>query len=261
LSKEAASIPLLNLGGAYEKVVGLTIDRSSPIRPHVEFAPHSSGSKVKVVTRLSPADRISKMPANMRGELSESFLGDSENESNPQTMEFAADMGDRLKDTRGTTKIEMKGRDPATLARIKTVDQWVGDQQSKLDKLGTTRQAKFTRLLSDIRRVGVTGPVEAEDLSAQDIELVLAGAAGGQSDFRAFDEFKRGTNWELRSGKISLPAEAADITRTSSCETNIGKRGKRKPRVCAGCRESRPQLRLLHSWRSAVPLSSVPARR
>jgi hypothetical protein len=196
--------------GAYEKVVGLTIDRSSPIRPHVEFAPHSSGSKVKVVTRLSPADRISKMPANIRGELSESFLGDSENESNPQTMEFAADMGDRLKETRGTTKIEMEGRDPATLARMRTVDQWVGDQQSKLGKLGTTRQAKFTRLLSDIRRVGVTGPVEAEDLSAQDIELVLAGAAGGQSDFRTFDEFKRGTNWELRSGKISLPAEAAD---------------------------------------------------
>jgi hypothetical protein len=208
---EASSLdPATQPERVYEKVVDLTIDRSSPIRPHVEFASHSSDSKVKVVTRLSPADRISKLPANVREELSQAFLSDPENESNPQTMEFAADMGDRLKETSSTTKIEMEGRDPATLARMQAVDQWVGEQQSNLDKLDTTRRARFTQLLSDVRRVGVTGPAEAEDLSAQDIELVLAGAAGGQSDFRTFDEFKRGMDGRLRSGKISLPAETAN---------------------------------------------------
>jgi Domain of unknown function (DUF4157) len=208
---EASSLdPAAQPEGVYEKVVDLTIDRSSPIRPHVEFASHSSGSKVKVVTRLSPGDRISKLPANVREELSQGFLSDPENESNPQTMEFAADMGDRLKETSSTTKIEMEGRDPATLARMQAVDQWVGEQQSNLDKLDTTRRARFTQLLSDVRRVGVTGPAEAEDLSAQDIELVLAGAAGGQSDFRTFDEFKQGMDGRLRSGNISLPAETAN---------------------------------------------------
>ena len=116
-------------------------------------------------------------------------------------MEFAADMGDRLKETSGTTKIEMERRDPATLARMQTVDQWVGEQQSSLDELGTTRRATFTHLLNDIRQVGVTGPVKAEDLDAQDIELVLAGAAGGQSDVQTFGDFKRGMEWKLRSGK------------------------------------------------------------
>src|SRR5437764_4253156 len=44
-------------------------DRSSRYGPDVKFAPHSSGSKVTVVTRLAPADRISKLPARVRGEL------------------------------------------------------------------------------------------------------------------------------------------------------------------------------------------------
>ncbi|HTX75605.1 MAG TPA: DUF4157 domain-containing protein, partial [Terracidiphilus sp.] len=60
--------------GPFEKVVHLTIDRSSSIRPHVDLTSHASGSKVKVVTRLSPADRIAKLPANVRGEVSEAFL-------------------------------------------------------------------------------------------------------------------------------------------------------------------------------------------
>jgi hypothetical protein len=196
--------------GTHEKVMNLTVDRSSSMRPHVELASHSSGSKVKVVTRLSPADRISKLPAKVRAEVSEAFLSDPENVPNPETMEFAADMGDRLKETSSTTKIEMEGRDPQTVARMQTVDQWTGEQQSNLDKLDTSRRGKFTHLLSDIRQVGVTGPAEAEDLSAQDIELVLAGAAGGQSEFSTFDEFKRGMEWRLRSGRISLPEEAAN---------------------------------------------------
>src|SRR6202012_4184628 len=66
--------------GMFEKLVHLTIDRSSPIPPHVGSARHSSGSKVKVVTRPSPADRISRLSANVRGELSEGFLGDPETE-------------------------------------------------------------------------------------------------------------------------------------------------------------------------------------
>ena len=207
---EARSLdPATQPEGVYEKVVDLTIDRSSPIRPHVEFASYSSGSKVKVVTRLSPADRISKLPAKVRAEVSEAFLGDTENESDPETMEFAADMGERLKETSGTTKIEMEGRDPATVATMKAVDQWVSKQRSSLDKLGTIHRAKFTHLLNDIRQVGVTGPVKAEDLNAEDIELVLAGAAGGQSEFQTFDEFKRGMTFKLRSGRISLPEENA----------------------------------------------------
>jgi hypothetical protein len=72
------------------------------------------------------------------------------------------------------------------------------------------RRGKFTHLLNDIRQVGVTGPVAAEDLNAEDIELVLAGAAGGQSEFQTFDEFKRGMNFKLRSGRTSLPEENAD---------------------------------------------------
>ena len=196
--------------GTFEKEAKLTIDRSSAIRPYVEFAPHSSGSKVKVVTRLSPADRISKLPPNVRGELSESFLSDTENGSNPETMEFVADMGDRLKETSGTTKIEMEGRDPATLARMQIVDQWVQGQQKTIDKLGPERRAKFTKLLSDIRTVGVTGPNEKEDLNAQEIELVLAGAAGGQSEFTTFSEFKRGMDRKLHSKEISIPEEMAD---------------------------------------------------
>jgi hypothetical protein len=196
--------------GASEKVVDLTIDRSFPIRPHVEFATHSSGSKVKVVTRLSPADRISKLPASVRRELWEAFLSDPANESDPQMMEFIADMGEGLKETSSTTKIEEEGRDPVKLARMQAVDQWVGEQQSDLDKVGTRHRARFTQLLSDVRKVGVTGPVEAEDLGVQDIELVLAGAAGGQSEFQTFNEFKRVMEWKLRSGNNSLPEENAD---------------------------------------------------
>jgi Domain of unknown function (DUF4157)/Predicted lipoprotein of unknown function (DUF2380) len=196
--------------GAFEKVVNLTIDRSSTIRPHVEFASHSSGSNVKVVTRLAPADRISKLPGKVRGELSESFLSDTANESIPETMEFVADIGEGLKETSSTTKIELEGRDPATVATMQVVDQWVGEQQSTLDKLGTMRRARFTQLLSDVRQVKVTGPTKAEDLNAQDIELVLAGAAGGQSDFKTFDEFKRIMQWKLRSKEISIPEENAD---------------------------------------------------
>jgi hypothetical protein len=87
----------------------------------------------------------------------------------------------------------------------------VGDQaKEQLDKLGTIDRAKFTHLLNDIRQVGVTGPVKAEDLDAEDIELVVAGAAGGQSEFQTFDEFKRGMTFKLRSGRISLPEENAD---------------------------------------------------
>jgi hypothetical protein len=198
--------------GEYEKEVGLTIELPSsiPIRPHVEFASPNSGSKVRVVTRLSPADRISKLPASVRGELSEGFLSETENESNPQTMEFVADMGDRLRETSSTTKIEMEGRDPKTLARMQVVDQWVGEQKSELDKLSTTRRARFTKLLGDIRRIGVTGHAKAEDVDVQEIELVLAGAAGGQSDFSTFDDFKQGMEWKLRSGNISLPEEMAN---------------------------------------------------
>jgi hypothetical protein len=198
--------------GEYEKEVGLTIEVASSmsIRPHVEFASHHSGSKVKVVTRLSPADRISKLPDSVRGELLEGFLSDTENESNPQMMESIADMGDRLKQTSSTTKIEVKGMDPLTVARMQVVDEWVVEQKSKLDKLSTTRRAKFTKLLSDVRRIGVTGHAKAEDLDAQEIELVLAGAAGGQSDFSTFDDFKRGMEWKLRSGNISLPEEMAN---------------------------------------------------
>jgi hypothetical protein len=116
--------------GTLETVVNLTIDRSSPIRPHVELASGTSGSGVRVVTRLSPADRISRLPAKVRGEVSEAFLGDTENESDPETMEFTADMGERLKETSGTTKIEMEGRDPATVATMEAVDQWVTKQKS-----------------------------------------------------------------------------------------------------------------------------------
>ena len=196
--------------GAFEKVVNLIIDRSSLIRPKVEIASHASGSKVKVITRLSPSDRIAKLPGNVRADVSQAFLGDPEIESNPETMEFAADMGDRLDETSSTTKIEMRGRDPQTLARMQAVDQWVGEQKSTLDKLGATRQAKFTQLLGEIRQVGVTGTTEAEDLDVEDIELVLAGAAGGQSDFQSFAEFKRGMEWKLRSGRVSPSEEMAN---------------------------------------------------
>jgi hypothetical protein len=208
---EAPSLdPTTRPAGPFQKVVALTIDRSSPIRPHVEFASRSSGSKVQVMTRLSPADRIATLPANVRGELSEGLLSDTDNESNAETMEFAADVGDRLKETGGTTKIEMTGRDPATVTRMQAVDQWVAQQKSNLDKLGSMHRAKFTHLLSDIRQVGVTGTVAAEDLDVQDIELVLAGVAGGQSDFQTFSEFERGMKWRLRSGRQTVPEEHAD---------------------------------------------------
>jgi hypothetical protein len=208
---EASSLDPANQPAAtFEKEANLTIDRSSPIRPHVEFASHSSGSKVKVVTRLSPADRISKLPPNVRGELSESFLSDTENGSNPETMEFVADIGDRFKETSGPTKIEMTGNDPQTVARMQAVDQWVQGQQKTIDKLGPEHRAKFTQLLRDIRTVGVTGPNEKEDLNAQEIELVLAGAAGGQSEFKTFSEFKRGLERKLHSKEISIPEEMAD---------------------------------------------------
>jgi hypothetical protein len=208
---EASSLDPANQPAAtFEKEANLTIDRSSTIRPHVEFASHSSGSKVKVVTRLAPADRISKLPPSVRGELSESFLSDTENGSNPETMEFVADIGDRLKETSGTTKIEMEGRDPATLAVMQAVDQWVPTQQKTIDKLGPERLAKFTKLMSDIRTVGVTGPTEAEDLNAREIELVVAGAAGGQSEFKTFSEFRRGMDRKLHSKEISIPEEMAD---------------------------------------------------
>jgi hypothetical protein len=196
--------------GAFEKVVSLTVDWSSLIRPHVEFTSHSSGLKVKVVTRLSPADRISNLPGRVRGELSEGLLSDTENASNPETMEFIADMGDRLKETSSTMNAETTGRDPATVSRMQVVDQWVGEQQKDLVKLSGTSRARFTQLLSDIRQVGVTGPVEAEDLDAQDIELVAAGAAGGQSDFKTFGEFKRGMALGSRFGNKPLPEEAAN---------------------------------------------------
>ena len=208
---EASTLdPANQPAGTFEKQANLTIDRSSTIRPHVEFASHSSGSKVKVVTRLSPADRISKLPPNVRGELSESFLDDTENSSNPETMEFIADIGDRFKETSGPTKIEMTGNDPQTVARMQTVDQWVQGQQKTIDKLGPEHRAKFTQLLRDIRTVGVTGPNEKEDLDAQEIELVLAGAAGGQSEFKTFGEFKRGLERKLHSKEISIPEEMAD---------------------------------------------------
>jgi hypothetical protein len=76
--------------------------------------------------------------------------------------------------------------------------------------LGNLHRGKFTHLLNDIRQVGVTGPVAAEDLNAEDIKLVLAGVAGGQSEFQAFDEFKRGMNFKLRTGRTSVPEENAD---------------------------------------------------
>jgi len=197
-------------GGKPETMANLVIDRSSQIRPHVEFAPGRSGSNVKIVTRLSPADRISRLPARVRGEVSEAFLGDAEDQPDPATMEFAADMGDKLKETSGTTRIEVEGRDPATVAAMKAVDQWVGEQKSSLDKVGQLHRARFTQLLKDIRQVGVTGPVKAEDLSAQDIELVLAGAAGGQSEFETFDRFKDGMKFKLRTGRASVPEQNAD---------------------------------------------------
>ena len=207
---EASSLdPATQPEGTLEKAVDLIIDRSSPIRPHVEFATRSSRSKVTVATRPSPADRISRLPAKVRGEVWGAFLGDTEVEPDPETMEFAADMGDRLKESSSTTKIEMEGQDPAKVASMREVDQWMGEQKGTLDKVGPAHQAKFTHLLNDIRQIGVTGPVEADDLDAQDIELVLAGAAGGQSDFQTFGEFKRIIEWQLRSGKLSLPQENA----------------------------------------------------
>jgi hypothetical protein len=197
--------------GPLEAVVRLTIDRSPSLsRPRVERASGASGSKVSVATRLSPADRISTLPGRVRGEVSEAFLSDPENQPDPETMEFAADLGERLKDPSGTMRIEMEGQDPATFATMRTVDLWVSDQQSTLDKVGTLYRARFTRLLNDIRQIGVTGRVAAEDLDAQDVELVLAGAAGGQSEFQTFDEFKRRMRFDLRSGRTSIPEEHAD---------------------------------------------------
>jgi hypothetical protein len=37
----------------------------------------------------------------------------------------SASISDRLKETSSTTKIEMEGRDPATVATMQAVDQWV----------------------------------------------------------------------------------------------------------------------------------------
>jgi hypothetical protein len=197
--------------GPLEAVVRLTIDRSpSLIRPRVERASGASGSKVSVATRPSPADRISTLPGRVRGEVSEAFLSDPESQPDPETMEFAAGLGERLKESSDTMRIEMKGRDPATVAAMQTVDRWVSDQQSDLDKVGTYHRARFTQLLKDIRQIGVTGQAAADDLDAQDVELVLSGAAGGQSEFQTFDEFKRRTKFDLRSGRTSIPAEHAD---------------------------------------------------
>jgi len=197
--------------GPLEAVVNLTIDRSPSLsRPRVERASGASGSKVKVATRLSPSDRISTLPGKVRGEVLEAFLSDPENEPDPETMEYAADTGELLEEASDTMRIEMKDRDPATIATMETVDQWVSEQKSTLDKVGNLNRAKFTHLLNDIRRIGVTGRAAAEDLNAQDVELILSGAAGGQSDFQTFDQFKRGMTYKLRSGTFSIPAENAD---------------------------------------------------
>ncbi|HEY8009948.1 MAG TPA: hypothetical protein VIE67_03020, partial [Rudaea sp.] len=193
----------------YKKMVDLVIDRSSPIRPHLEVASHGTGSRVEVETRLSPADRIARLPASAQRQLTVGFQ-DADGESDPQAMEFMADMGDRLSESSTTMAIQMEGQDPATVSRMQTVDQWVEGQKDALSKVGAWGRGKFTQLLKDVRQIGVTGPAASEDLYPQDIELVLAGVAGGQSDFQTFAEFKRIFNWKLRTGSASLPQDATE---------------------------------------------------
>jgi Domain of unknown function (DUF4157) len=192
----------------YKNYVALVIDRSSPIRPRIEIASHGRGLRVKVETRPSPSDRIARLPANVQRQLSEAFLTGTDDEFDPQTMEFIADMGDLLNESSTTMAIQMEGRDPATLSRMKTVDLWVEGQKDTLNKVGAWRRGKFTQLLNDIRQIGVTGPSPSEDLDAQDIELVLAGVAGGQSDFETLAEFRRPFEWKRRAGKTALPQDA-----------------------------------------------------
>ncbi len=197
-------------GQRYERVVDVTIDRTSPIRPHLELAAPGKGSRVPVETRLAPADRIARLPARARRQVADAFLDDTDNESDPQQMEFIADMGERSSEAPGDMAISVEGRDPATVSRMQAVDQWIAGQQDALDKIGGWRRGNFDRLLKDIRQIGVTGASASDDLQVQDIELVLAGVAGGQSDFLAFGEFKRILLWNVRAGNRSLAQEAAD---------------------------------------------------
>lgn len=194
----------------YDKVVDVTIDRTSPIRPHLEIDTSGKGSRVKVETRLAPADRIARLPANARRHVAGAFLNDTDNEADPQQMEFIADMGDALSTSSGAMAISVEGRDPATVIRMQAVDQWIAGQQETLDKVGGWRRGMFNRLLKDIRQIGVTGAVASDDLNAQDVELVLAGVAGGQSDFQAYAEFKRVFQWNVRAGKKTMSQDAAD---------------------------------------------------